>query len=179
MCLAAATDRLSNLQAASFQFMQTVYDSVAFLMILFKTAKDAFGPQKTGNIRAVIAKHGLLYYLVVFSANLTWALMILLSPTGLKYSAAVPTIMMACLSANKMTLSLRAFSEPVHVSEPRHVAKLPGTPRLKRRRSWIGTSTFEIGDTYVPEIVPFNSFEMRSQQIKTGSSASSKTLFND
>jgi len=150
----------SSLTSATFQFMQTIYDSVAFLMILYKTARDGFGgPQKSDSIRALIAKHGLLYYVVVFSGNLTWALMILLSPTGLKYSAAAPTIMVACLSANKMTFSLRVFNEPAHVYEPSQLAELPWTPRLKRRRSWIGTSTFEIGNNYIPETVAFDSFE--------------------
>lgn len=150
-------------------------------MIIFKTARDALGAQRTGNIRALIARHGLLYYVVVFSANLTWALMIVVSPPGLKYSAAVPTIMMACLSVNKLTLSLRGFSEAEAKQGQAAIASPPATPhrlKLKRRRSWIGTSTFEIGDDYVPESLAFNSYEMHSQQTKTGSSASSKTLYD-
>ncbi len=44
--------------------MQTIYDSVAFLMILLQTVRDGFGGglQDTDSIQVVIAKHGLLYY---------------------------------------------------------------------------------------------------------------------
>ncbi len=54
----------SHLQSATFQLMQTIYDSVAFLMILLQTVRDGFGGglQDTDSIQVVIAKHGLLYY---------------------------------------------------------------------------------------------------------------------
>jgi len=163
LCLAVVSDNLSHLKSATFQLMQTIYDSVAFLMILLQTVRDGFGGglQDRDSIQAVIAKHGLLYYVAVFSANLTWALMIVLSPPILRYSAAMPTIIVACLSANKITLSLRAFNEPANSSGLRQVSELPWTqaPRLKRRRSWIGASTFETGDNYIPETAAFNSLE--------------------
>ena len=92
---------------------------------------------------------------------------------------------LACLSANKLTLSLRAYGEaPVakmfNPSDP-----LPPSPRLRRRRSWVGTSTFEIrnpstkfsassgstggtGSTAVSRdntLVEIDSFEMKRQNI--------------
>ena len=91
----------SNLQSAAYQFMQTLYDSIVFTLIAYKTAKDAFGSQRNGRVngvRALMARHGILYYMcasniyfcfdsnmsvsVVFSANFTWAMMILFSPVS-------------------------------------------------------------------------------------------------
>ncbi|KLO10211.1 hypothetical protein SCHPADRAFT_530209 [Schizopora paradoxa] len=180
LCLAAASTNLSNLQSATFQFMQTIFDSIAFILIISKTAKDAFGPRRTGNIQALIARHGLLYYVVVFSANLTWALMILISPPGLKYSAAVPTIMMACLSVNKMTISLRSFSE--REEERRKIADVAGIAHRRRRRSWIGTSNFEVGDedsSYGSEsnFELTSVFEIYSHQMKSNSTSSSNSTY--
>jgi len=62
LCLATVSTSLSQLQAAAFQFMQTIFDSVAFGLIVYKTLKDALETRGTDTIRTVIAKHGLVYY---------------------------------------------------------------------------------------------------------------------
>jgi len=172
LCIATASPKLGNLRSAAFQFMQTIYDSVVFSLIVYKTAKDAFGSHRASGVRALMARHGILYYAVVFSANFTWAMMILLSPVGLKYSAAAPTLMMACMAVNKMTLSLRGYSEPQAAQTASTADGLPpnSQPQLKRRRSWIGTSTFEIGADHIQESeesLDFNSFELQTQQTGT------------
>jgi len=181
LCIATTSPKLGNLQAAAFQFMQTIYDSVVFGLIVFKTAKDAFGARSGDGVRALMARHGILYYAVVFSANFTWAMMILLSPPGLKYSAAAPTLMMACLAVNKMTLSLRGYSEPVSAQTATMGEDLPslpssGRPQLKRRRSWIGTSTFEIGAGHVQDSFDLDSYELSAQQTLAYSSVGSSTM---
>ena len=49
-------------QAAAFQFMQTIYDSMAFGLIIFRTLRDAMQNNGTDTLRTLIAKHGLAYY---------------------------------------------------------------------------------------------------------------------
>lgn len=47
--------------------MQTIYDTIAFGLIVYKTIREAFGPRTNSNqsLRAIIARHGLLYYACV------------------------------------------------------------------------------------------------------------------
>ncbi len=47
--------------------MQTIYDSVVFGLMVYKTAKDTFGFQSrsVGGVQALMAKHGVLYYAYV------------------------------------------------------------------------------------------------------------------
>jgi len=73
-------------------------------------------------------------------------MMILFSPPGLKYAAAHPATMMTCLMVNRLTLSLRQYyeTEELDCTELATPVFATGTgPRTGRRRSWIGTSTFE------------------------------------
>ena len=42
--------------------MQTIYDTVVFVMIAYKTVSEAFGPKKNRNIKTLMAAHGLVYY---------------------------------------------------------------------------------------------------------------------
>lgn len=42
--------------------MQTIYDSIAFGLIVYRTLKDAIGNHGSDNLRTLIAKHGLVYY---------------------------------------------------------------------------------------------------------------------
>jgi len=86
---------------------------------------------------------------------------------------------MACLSVNKLTLSLRGFSEAE--AEQRWIAAiaagLPGALHVKRRRSWVGTSAFELGgDDVVRENLMFKSFESHSQQTDAETNASSNRI---
>lgn len=64
-----------------------------------------------------------------------------------------PLASLTCLSVNRLTLSLRAFTAD---GEGETTGAYPsgmafGGRSMKRRRSWIGTSTFEVSgdDTYV------------------------------
>jgi len=158
--------------------MQTIYDSTVLGLIAYKTAKDVFGSQRSAvGFRALMARHGVLYYVVVFSANLTWAMMILLSPLGLKYSAAAPTFAVTCMAVNRMTLSLRSYGEP----QAAQADGLPSNTQLRRnrRRSWIGTSTFEIGAGHVQDSLDFNSFELQSQQTGTSYSFGGSSTLSD
>ncbi|KLO13211.1 hypothetical protein SCHPADRAFT_904396 [Schizopora paradoxa] len=150
-CIAQSSLKLSNLQASTFQFMQTIFDTSVLILVLYKTIKESLGPKSARGIRTIIATHGILYYFVVFGVNIAWAIMVLTATTGLKYTMAGPTIALAPLAANKLTLSLRSFAmdekKPSHGAYPAPKGSdvLGARPsKLKRRASWIGTSTFEV-----------------------------------
>jgi len=150
-CIAQSSLKLSNLQASTFQFMQTIFDTSVLILVLYKTVKESLGPKSARGIRTIIATHGIIYYVVVFGVNIAWAIMVLTASTGLKYTMAGPTIALAPLAANKLTLSLRSFAtdekKPSMASPPPKGSDLLGArpSKLKRRGSWVGTSTFEIG----------------------------------
>jgi len=150
-CLAYSSLKLNSFQAATFQFMQTIFDSWVLALVLFKSFKEFMGPRSNRGLRSIIATHGVIYYVVVFSTNFTWALMVLLATTGLKYTMAVPTLVLAPLAANKLTLSLRSYGAgtknsgilPLGKEGKQGFAQGHGR-KLKRRESWMGTSTFEV-----------------------------------
>ncbi|KLO07856.1 hypothetical protein SCHPADRAFT_944927 [Schizopora paradoxa] len=174
LCLATVSSDLSELKAATFQFMQAIYDSMAFGLIIYRTLSDAVKYHGTDTLRTLIAKHGLVYYVLVFTMNFTWAMMIIFSPPGLKYACAGPTLMLACVSVNRLTLALRGFSEQEAAERTRNGAgagplALEQNPRLKRRRSWIGTSTFEIGSRLAEDTMDFSSFALHTRETKNGS----------
>ncbi|KLO07399.1 hypothetical protein SCHPADRAFT_650413 [Schizopora paradoxa] len=182
-------DKLGNLRSAAFQFMQTIYDTVVFIMIAYKTVREAFGPKKNRSIKTLMAAHGLVYYAVVLATNLAWALMIILAPVGLKYSLAAPTLILVCMSVNKMTLSLRSFGEPDGESFVPPALPSPPLPTpvsnktsLKRRNSWIGTSTFEVPELVLElkstgSFLDGDSFEVEFKEPSTSGSSGSETFF--
>lgn len=49
---------------ASFQFMQTIYDTIVLALIIIKTVKESLGQGLTsvGGIRSLIVRHGVIYY---------------------------------------------------------------------------------------------------------------------
>ncbi|KLO12281.1 hypothetical protein SCHPADRAFT_429430 [Schizopora paradoxa] len=77
------------LQSASSQLMQTAFDSFVLALVLFKTYREITGPRSYRGLRSVIASQGLIYYIVVFSTNISWALLVLFATPNLKYSMAV------------------------------------------------------------------------------------------
>lgn len=98
----ANTTCRSNLQASTFQFMQTIFDTSVLILVLYKTIKESLGPKSARGIRSIIATHGILYYLyvgfrfkgtflrlkyrslsVVFGVNIAWAIMVLTASVSL------------------------------------------------------------------------------------------------
>lgn len=130
--------------------MQVIYESVTFGLIVVKTASAVLNERGHSDVRALIVKNGLLYYAIVFSVFVTWATMTIFSPSGLKNAAEAPAIIMTCLMANKLTLSLRAYTSTDEVDDTRNNTlsniAFRKSSRIKRRRSWIGTSTFEVNE---------------------------------
>ncbi|KAL5492807.1 hypothetical protein ACEPAI_4255 [Sanghuangporus weigelae] len=144
---------LGHIQAAAFQFMETAYDTIIFIMIIHKTIQTLRSGRKS--ILAVVGAHGVLYFFVVFTCNFIWAMFIIFQPDGLKYSAALPTTMyafklstsmrysdvsayrMGCVVVNRITLDLRASSstkgwfESVHCT-PAGDSSIPLRPQDNR-----------------------------------------------
>jgi len=184
LCFAIASVKLSLFQVASFQFMQTAYDSIAFGLIVFKTFKSAFevGPQGRDSIRTLIVKHGLVYYVIVFTMNFTWAMMIIFAPLNLKNTFASPTLVLTCISVNRLTLSLKGFSEREANEQLRtrngvNQLAVEQVLRFQRRLSWVGTSTFEVETRHVEDTLDFanDSFALHSRDTTLGSWTSSAT----
>ncbi len=93
------------------------------------------------------------------------------------------------MSVNKMTLSLRSFGDldqesvtPVALPSP--PLPSPGSHRtsLKRRHSWIGTSTFEVPDARIElksmgSFLDMDSYALDYKEPSTGGSSGSETFF--
>ncbi|KLO13186.1 hypothetical protein SCHPADRAFT_374509 [Schizopora paradoxa] len=135
-CLAIVSLRLSLLQTASLQIMQSLYNFVALSLILFKTAKGR-------GIVGVIAKQGLIYYVLNFCSVISWTLMLILAPPGLKYTLAGPALGFGSMSTAKLTLHIRAYCMPQSEFEEVHIDRHV-MYRLERKRSWVGATTFEV-----------------------------------
>jgi len=78
-CTAVTSPRWTGFRSATFQFMQTAFDSCALGFILWKTVKESLQAESIYGIKTVILKHGLLYYVVVFTLNLAWAIMVVIT----------------------------------------------------------------------------------------------------
>ncbi|KLO19082.1 hypothetical protein SCHPADRAFT_89642 [Schizopora paradoxa] len=186
VCLAHSSTRLTNLEAAAFQFAQTAYDSFCLVLVLNKSIRAFMNQRSFDGLHTIIATHGVAYYMVVFTSNISWALMVLIATTGLKYSMAIPTLTLAPMAANKLTLSLRSYGTTADATTRKastlRIGKVAfesddhtltnGRRRpLRRRGSWLGTSTFEVF-TGID-----NSVEMKSVSTgTTDSTGASSTL---
>ncbi|KLO09768.1 hypothetical protein SCHPADRAFT_892833 [Schizopora paradoxa] len=141
VCLAGTSPRLSNAQAATFQIMQTLFDTICLGLTIWMTLKEYMEIRTVQHLGRTLLKHGIIYYLVVFTLNLSWAIMIGFATTGLKYSLSAPTLALAPVAANRLILSLRSFNEQ---ARPAFDGKNDRTRGMKRRNSWLGTSTLEV-----------------------------------
>jgi len=135
-CVAIVSSRLSLLQTASFQIMQSIYNFIALALILFKTAKGR-------GIVGVIAKQGLVYYVVNFAMVMAWTFTLIYATPVLKYMFAGPALGFHSMSTAKLTLHIRAYGAPQcdveEIQIDKHVMY-----RLERKRSWVGATTFEV-----------------------------------
>lgn len=159
-CHAITSAKLSSLQAASFQFLQTAFDSIALVLIVWKTSKESMALRSLTGIRSVIFKHGLIYYVFVFSLKLPLAVMIFVAADRLKYAMAGPALALGPMAANKLTLSLRAYTYKGGdnaVSDP--------SSRSRRRMSWIGASTFGFDAGYMESDTGTNDSHVDSYEL--------------
>ncbi|KLO17924.1 hypothetical protein SCHPADRAFT_138915 [Schizopora paradoxa] len=125
-CGFSPSPSLNNFQAAAYQLMQSGYDSTMFLLIICKTFSEAFRCRtwSSSSLRYCIARDGLWYYMIVFSCNLTWALMTIFAPSQIKNIAAEPTVHLSCIAVNRLTFNVRRFG-----------SDLSGTTQLDSRRT--------------------------------------------
>ena len=42
--------------------MQTIFDTIAFIMIIAKTVSEALGPGRKTSVKALMAAHGIIYF---------------------------------------------------------------------------------------------------------------------
>ncbi|KAI5123840.1 hypothetical protein M0805_009132 [Coniferiporia weirii] len=167
ICIDAVADKLGNLRAAAFQLMQAIYDTGVFLSIIFRVIADSRRPRYGQDLQSVIASHSVIYYAALFSANFTWAMMILFAQPGLKYSAGIPTFVMACTMVNRITLSLRRFANPIRDTiSAGSTLQANSHPRGKMSSQGY-TDTTLLGDTTRGDIETIELSEMRQQQISS------------
>jgi len=79
-----------------------------------------------------------------------------------------------------MTLSLRGFSEreageQLQTRNGAGALPVERNPRFRRRRSWIGTSTFEIGTKLAEDTLDFNLFALYARETNIGTVTSTVT----
>lgn len=87
--------------------LSLAFDAVAFLVILFATAK-AMQTYQIGRIMKVIRQDGIMYFFVLFSSNLVWLLLLLharVSHAPLSLCEAVSTMMLRSRDWNSCTIS--------------------------------------------------------------------------
>jgi len=115
ICTELTAESLGSVKSAIFLFMQAIYDSVIFGLIIFKTA-TSLRERRHDSIHTILAAQGLIYFFVIFFANLLWALMVIFAPSGLKYSTGMPTLELVCAVVNRMTIELRKEGPSGHDS---------------------------------------------------------------
>ena len=54
--------RRGNIKSATFQFMETVYDTIIFALVIFKTARAARITSLRESITFLITTHSLIYF---------------------------------------------------------------------------------------------------------------------
>ncbi|THH02243.1 hypothetical protein EW145_g6777 [Phellinidium pouzarii] len=91
ICIEEIASSLGNVRAATFQMMQAIYDTCVFILIVYKALSDKHSRRRHSMLN-VIAFHGVIYYAALFSANVTWSLMILFSPAGVKYTPSLNAV---------------------------------------------------------------------------------------
>jgi len=105
--------------SAGYAFMELSFDSVCFALTLIRPIwgriyrNETWGNQLFKNL----AQNGVLYFGVIFSVNLTWAIMILHASTGLRGSAAAPSSMIMSSFIARITLNLRSSFYGQNVDE--------------------------------------------------------------
>jgi len=139
-CAPRLSPKLNSVELSLTQIMQSVFDTVALLLILIKARKSF----RCG-LMSLIAKQGLAYYTLNTAMYISWALLLVFAQTGSKLTMAGPTIALGCVSVNRLTLHLRKHASIPDYGGTTQVIT-PFIAMRQRRSSWLGVSTFEIPD---------------------------------
>ncbi|TFY70477.1 hypothetical protein EVG20_g2506 [Dentipellis fragilis] len=97
--------------ASMYVFMELGYDTLIFFLTLGRTSymfwrHQGRGPSSRSLLDNLI-RDGAFYFAVIFSINLTWVVMILYAPTGLRAISSIPSACITTVMICRITLNLR------------------------------------------------------------------------
>jgi len=122
-CIELAAPRLGY-RAGVWLVLECVFDILIIVMTLAKSwgvlseinkIRNLFGQTKS-SILDILVRDGAVYFLVIFTFNMTWLMMVMFAPSGLKWLCAMPAQAMTVVLVSRITLNLRAEVQSSTVS---------------------------------------------------------------
>jgi len=124
-CIFIPSKTLGAHNPSVYAFMELSFDALCFLLTLIRPFWGASGIRHWGKSLWVnLAANGALYFGVIFSVNLGWAIMILHAPSSIRGSLAAPSTMAMATFICRITLSLRYAVYGSNVDETTRLAAL-------------------------------------------------------
>ncbi|ETW77234.1 hypothetical protein HETIRDRAFT_326903, partial [Heterobasidion irregulare TC 32-1] len=94
-----------------YLFMELTYDSLIFLLTIARTIYMHWMHQRSGpstrTLMDKLIRDGAAYFAAIFSMTLTWVLMIMYAPTGLRGIASIPSACVTTVMISRITLNIR------------------------------------------------------------------------
>lgn len=107
-CIFIPSKSLGPHNPSIYAFMELSFDALCFLLTLIRPFLGASGIRQWGkSLWMNLARNGALYFGVIFSVNLGWAVMILHAPGSIRGALAAPSAMAMATFISRITLSLR------------------------------------------------------------------------
>jgi len=107
-CIFIPAKSLGPHNPSVYAFTELSFDAFCFLLTLIRPFLGASGVRQWGkSLWMNLARNGALYFGVIFSVNLGWAIMILHAPSYIRGSLAAPSSMAMATFISRITLSLR------------------------------------------------------------------------
>jgi len=144
-CLPQLSPKLTGIVTSTSQILQSIFDTVALTMILVKSRKSG-----SGGLATFIARQGLIYYILNLALYATWGFMLIFAPASSKFLMGAPSLAIACVSVNRLTLHLRSYtldSDSGPAKRTLTTFDATAAPKRQRRSSWLGASTLGAHDT--------------------------------
>jgi len=108
-CIFIPAAKLGPHNPSVYAFMELSFDTFCFMLTLIRPFLGSYSRGRWGlPLWANLAQNGALYFGVIFSINLAWAIMILHASSGLRGAVAAPSAMMMSTFIARITLSLRS-----------------------------------------------------------------------
>lgn len=114
-CIDLASQTLGH-KAGVWLCLECAYDILIIGMTIAKSwgvlselnkIQNLFGQNKA-SILDTLVRDGAIYFLVIFTFNMVWLMMIMFAPAGLKWICALPAQAMTVVLVSRITLNLRA-----------------------------------------------------------------------
>ncbi|KAJ7037623.1 hypothetical protein C8F04DRAFT_1091909 [Mycena alexandri] len=123
-----------------FLSLSLAFDTLVFLTTVYVTVKSArsyhFIP-----LMKVIQRDGIMYFLVLFSSNLIWVLLLIYAPPALKFIHNQPAMIISAIMVNRITLNLKVASHTNQVV-PWSARTFEGRPLVKNSEDGTELSAF-------------------------------------